>query len=391
MIDKRILNALESPDSNIRKKAITALAKSHDADALPLLANVYRHDLDPELRDLARKAGGYLKTHLEDNPPAQPKKSGEMDVESIIAAAKSARQAEEKAREPVKKIPKPLAVDLDTLKVSGQNVERAKGEMDKAMYFSVQGDIPQAKIALQKAFNLNPHLRVDGYSRSMVLQVMGGVDEDQSLYDLLTEEVQLPKKESGGGGRLFALIMLIAGGLMLAGFFLPWMDDPLSADFATTDTEVESEESAPAYSGFDIVQNKDDIAVALSQLEMVSDMMRGTAPNLSMERSPTSFAPALVAVAGGFQILLGLIAFLSGGKGWYWLQGILMAVAGALGLGWLYLTLNDFVGILNSVFAGILEFNVMELLGMGFMLSAGGAALLVLAAVFGLLTSGGKD
>lgn len=396
MIDKRILQALENPSPSIRRKAITALGKSADADALPILANIYRTDPDPELRDLARKAGVYIKQQGSDSqpvskPPSKPRNPDEVDVESIIAASKTARQAEEKAREPVKKIPRVLDVDLSTLNVSGANVERAKAEMDKAMYFSVQGEMAPAKIALQKAFTLNPHLRVDNYARSLVLQIAGGVDEEQALYDLMMEEVKIPKKESEGGGKLFVLLMLIAGGLMLAGFFLPWLQSPDDANLLAFEADVVEAEGQDAYSGLDIVQNTDDIAVTLSQLAVLADLLRG---NFSLEqpnRNPITYSPALTAVAGGLQILLGLLVFLGGGgKGWYWFQGILMTLAGGAGLLWMYTTVNDFAELLNLIFGGIMTFSAMDLLGTGFLLSAGGAGLLALASILGLLTSGGK-
>ena len=65
---------LTSSDPQVRRQAIIALGKSGDERALPLLARVYKSDSDPELRQLALKAGQHLKKQLAaaDSPPAKP-------------------------------------------------------------------------------------------------------------------------------------------------------------------------------------------------------------------------------------------------------------------------------------------------------------------------------
>jgi HEAT repeat protein len=64
MVDSRMIQALGHADPAIRKKAIVALGKSQDKDALPILANVYKNDPDPDVRQYARKAGQMLKQSL---------------------------------------------------------------------------------------------------------------------------------------------------------------------------------------------------------------------------------------------------------------------------------------------------------------------------------------
>jgi hypothetical protein len=60
---------LRSHDTAVRRQAIIALGQSGDRRALPLLADAYRSDPDPVLRDLARKAGMHLQRQIA-TPPA---------------------------------------------------------------------------------------------------------------------------------------------------------------------------------------------------------------------------------------------------------------------------------------------------------------------------------
>src|SRR5258708_334770 len=55
------LQQLVSQDAAQRRQAIIALGNSGDAQALAALANVYKTDPDPALRELALKAGRYIK------------------------------------------------------------------------------------------------------------------------------------------------------------------------------------------------------------------------------------------------------------------------------------------------------------------------------------------
>ncbi|MBN1995269.1 MAG: hypothetical protein JW953_21445 [Anaerolineae bacterium] len=59
-MDQRLLTQLQSSDPKERREAILALARSGDAQALPLLKHIYQNEANPALRELARKAGQYL-------------------------------------------------------------------------------------------------------------------------------------------------------------------------------------------------------------------------------------------------------------------------------------------------------------------------------------------
>ncbi len=65
----QLIQQLQDSNPEIRRRAILALGKSKDTAALKPLAAVVRGDPDPALRDLARKAGQYIR---QQNPPQPP-------------------------------------------------------------------------------------------------------------------------------------------------------------------------------------------------------------------------------------------------------------------------------------------------------------------------------
>lgn len=67
-VDTTLLAQLNDFDPAVRKQAIIALGRSKDPSALPYLATVVRTDPEPELRDLARKAGQYIQQNAASAP-----------------------------------------------------------------------------------------------------------------------------------------------------------------------------------------------------------------------------------------------------------------------------------------------------------------------------------
>src|SRR5215813_4704730 len=57
----RYIQQLSSQDVETRRQAIIALGNSVDQRAMAALANVYKNDPDPALRELALKAGRHIK------------------------------------------------------------------------------------------------------------------------------------------------------------------------------------------------------------------------------------------------------------------------------------------------------------------------------------------
>ena len=94
-MDTTLLGQLNDFDPAVRKQAIIALGRSKDRDALPYLATVVRTDPEPELRELARKAGQYIQQNAAPKPAANapipdPPMPGETPPPAASATAATA-------------------------------------------------------------------------------------------------------------------------------------------------------------------------------------------------------------------------------------------------------------------------------------------------------------
>ena len=57
MISKAWLDSLKDPDPEVRMQAIRSITNSGDDDAMKILAQVYKNDSDPDVREMARQGG----------------------------------------------------------------------------------------------------------------------------------------------------------------------------------------------------------------------------------------------------------------------------------------------------------------------------------------------
>lgn len=64
-MNDEIFQLLRSEDPEDRKKAVRELAQLRDREVLRYLATVYKEDPDAEVRDLAVRAGKYVKKQME--------------------------------------------------------------------------------------------------------------------------------------------------------------------------------------------------------------------------------------------------------------------------------------------------------------------------------------
>jgi hypothetical protein len=166
----RYIEQLRSSDPKVRREAIIALGKSHDAAALRPLADVYRTDSDPSLRELALKAGRYLRQQTDGFPSAAAAPVGA----ATLTAAERLQQeidAYEADEHPTK--PEPLARQLNRRPVTEQDIKNSKSFVDAALSANIKGDNPRALRALKKALEINPDIKDDGYFSSIAGAVTG--------------------------------------------------------------------------------------------------------------------------------------------------------------------------------------------------------------------------
>ncbi len=209
-----LIRQLSSADASVRRKAIIALGKSKDAAALRSLADVYRGDPVPELRELARKAGVYIRQSnpssgssaasrpaprsaaadlytagpLEDMPdPELPDYSYLYDEPDPAPApevdTRRVRLMEEEAPAPKK------AVEDSRIPIRGREynvpkhmINRAKQYVDSALSLNIEGNNAKALNHLTEALTMNPNLINDAYFSNVAAAVTGaGGDEAIAL------------------------------------------------------------------------------------------------------------------------------------------------------------------------------------------------------------------
>ncbi len=200
MIDQW-LTQLQHSDPAKRREAILALGKLADVRALPHLAQLYKTESDPTLRELAAKAGKHIQQSaaqrkrrtdelphvppfvLDDSllttppdptppapaapPPYTPPSADDLPdpdefdrLTPAAAAPKPAAQAES-APPPVKPI-------------SERDRQRAKSLLQSAYNYQTSGDSANALVTLAKALRLDPDLALQSSAIGLASALVGG-------------------------------------------------------------------------------------------------------------------------------------------------------------------------------------------------------------------------
>jgi hypothetical protein len=178
MLDELIAQ-LESFDPEQRRRAIIALGRSGDLEALPHLAQVFRTDPDPQLRELARRAGIHIRdlNQARGGAPATSTGAQQRSVIRPLAGAEALAgpdappPATEEATEDRRVYTGP--VRGREYEVSREDRERAKSYLEAALTLNMRGDNARAMKSLAEALKYNPNLINDGYFNSVVATVTG--------------------------------------------------------------------------------------------------------------------------------------------------------------------------------------------------------------------------
>ncbi len=136
------IDQLKSPDPDERKQAILALGRLKDPAALKPLAEVYRSDPDPALRELALKAGRHIRLQTNAQKAAAEKPKGM------------------------------TAAPTDLAPTPGQ-VKKARLFFDQALEHHIRHQHAQAIEALGKALEINPTLRSDTMTTNLAMELTG--------------------------------------------------------------------------------------------------------------------------------------------------------------------------------------------------------------------------
>ncbi|MFN8528418.1 MAG: HEAT repeat domain-containing protein [Anaerolineae bacterium] len=169
MLDS-LIQQLESGDAEKRRQAIIALGRTKDMAALPALAKVYREDADPELRELARKAGVYIRQQNEKSDeaaghaPSTP--SAPQKVKLDVYQTPSAEDLKQKS-------PSSIPSRGREYDVSPDKRKRAKEYIEGALGANMRGDNARAMKDLAQGLALDPNLINDSYFASIAASVTG--------------------------------------------------------------------------------------------------------------------------------------------------------------------------------------------------------------------------
>jgi hypothetical protein len=195
-MDSQITLLLESTSPQDRKKAIKMLVQHGGSETLVALGRLYKSEQDAEIKELALKAGRYLKKQqaeasdevtdypapLSSIPQKTPSNSktppppaeDDSDIATEYPAPMSdIREAPAAVRETKKEF-KPVSV-------SAYKQGQAKSLMERALDFSVRGYRGEAIELLIKAFHINPNLRLDTYYMRVAMNITR-MDQEDTLY-----------------------------------------------------------------------------------------------------------------------------------------------------------------------------------------------------------------
>lgn len=181
---------LRSPEPEKRRQAIVALGRSRNPAALRPLAEVYRADQDAELRELALRAGQFIKKQATEaaqaapppapapvQPPAQTSdvvivSPFTVDIDELDQAASAEAQSPSPAENPVQ---------MHRLTKQGHAAaKQAKGYAEEALSLSMRGDTEKAIKAIKKAYQVYPELMDDTYYSGLATTVLQ-CEEDEVL------------------------------------------------------------------------------------------------------------------------------------------------------------------------------------------------------------------
>lgn len=169
---------LTHQDSEQRKKAIIALGKSGDKSALPHLSKVYKTDPNPELRDLALRAGKNIQKNASAvivAPEPQQFSFSQPETSHTSSPSYSYSSPPENAPDWMMSAASTSSSAAPTkAKVVTENDrKRARASLDRAIDFSMKQKWQDAIFFLNEAIERNPEMENDSMLLGLAAQVTG--------------------------------------------------------------------------------------------------------------------------------------------------------------------------------------------------------------------------
>jgi hypothetical protein len=209
MIDQYI-RQLSSNDPAERRAAIIALGKSRDERALRPLSNVIKTDPDESLRALALKAGRHIKgldTRTTLPAPGEqpaPSNTARKPSSSTNLVFTELPDIDAPMIQPLPGTLTPAFGELSPAPVekprrvpSAQDKKLAKGKLDQAIGYKMQGNNEKARASLIEALRRDPDLATDVVALNLAANV-GDIKTPQEAMDALMKEAESQPLRGGG-------------------------------------------------------------------------------------------------------------------------------------------------------------------------------------------------
>ncbi|MEP7289727.1 MAG: HEAT repeat domain-containing protein [Chloroflexota bacterium] len=204
MFDQTV-QQLASPDPAIRRKAITALGTMGDSRALRPLANTFKTDTDPALRELALKAGRHIKglTAAAPTGPALATPASTLQSRALSKPAESAVVAPIQTLATLTPMPEILPEKSKPIvkPISDQMRQNARRKLDTAIDMMSRGEGEKAMNELTEAVRMDPTLAENSLARNVVV-TLTGMDSPDDAMAMIVERATAPKKGKSGSASI---------------------------------------------------------------------------------------------------------------------------------------------------------------------------------------------
>jgi hypothetical protein len=167
MIDQNIIKLTKDRNPEERKRAVKLLAQTANTESLPYLADLYKNDPDAEVRELALKAGRYIKKQTGTLPNMT---TGEYMAVSASDSPSNAREFSYKYGDEEDERMHTASPD------SPEN--KARAMMEEAIRFFENNDDKRAQIKARNAFAEFPDFKHDNYYMGWLAKIFDVPVED---------------------------------------------------------------------------------------------------------------------------------------------------------------------------------------------------------------------
>ncbi|MBI9051207.1 MAG: hypothetical protein JEZ00_17420 [Anaerolineaceae bacterium] len=280
------LEDLKNSDPKVRSRAIVAMAESHDAEALKALKYLFEKDADPQVRELAKKAGAHLWKKLNAEQPQSPNSGLKATHNQATSAAPAQQQkvsqpSENEQTSPAQETVQSLHPDIPqgtpttaqptpdhkqaetsqaaqlsaAIDVNSKKLETARIQLNRALSYLVKGDQASAMRSLQQACKLNPKLLTDQVAMNLASELTGLPASEAMQTIGSKQKIDLPKNDkttNSAPKSRSSLYMLIGALLVLVVALVLFLQSGLGTRYAVVINRMLLNQKQTTIAGYDV-------------------------------------------------------------------------------------------------------------------------------------------